>query len=132
MDVNGFDDPNVHPLYSATMVEPLDRRPILLVVVAAETGVRFARDGLSHDPAAWMLAPRAMFEGVRPLEACQSQQGFLRALLLHGLSMGLDADPAWLDLLLEEGDDEDGDGSEPELPVPADARCGSAGRRFGA
>ncbi|MBD8640260.1 hypothetical protein IFT71_12320 [Sphingomonas sp. CFBP 13733] len=80
------------------------RRLIRLALVAAETGARFQRDGLEHDPVAWMLTPRALFEGRDGIEGALDLEGCLRAILLHGLAIGLDADPALIDDLL--ADDE--------------------------
>ena len=82
-----------------------ERRLRRVAIVAADTGARFERDGIRHDPAAWMLAPRQMFHGARPIDACQSLLGFTRGVLLHGLSLGLDADPATLDDLSAADDD---------------------------
>jgi hypothetical protein len=73
-----------------------------LVLVAAETGGRFQREGQAHDPMAWLLAPRRMFGGSPAFEACLQREHFMRALLLHGLSLGLDADPDEIDTLLED------------------------------
>ncbi|MGA9581652.1 MAG: hypothetical protein WBR13_06755 [Allosphingosinicella sp.] len=81
-----------------------ERRLRRLAIVAADTGARFARERIDHDPMAWLLAPRALFGGRRPLEACQDRTGFLRAALLHGLSLGLDADPGEVDALADDGD----------------------------
>ncbi|WP_306286267.1 hypothetical protein [Sphingomonas sp. Ant20] len=81
------------------------RRLIRLALVAAETGARFQREGLDQDPVAWMLAPRELFGGRDGIEAALGLDGCLRAILLHGLSIGLDADPATVDDLL---DDESG------------------------
>jgi hypothetical protein len=86
-----------------------ERRLCRLAIVAADTGARFARERIEHDPVAWLLAPRALFDGRRPLEACQGRTGFLRAALLNGLSLGLDADPGEVDALTEEGE---GDGPQ--------------------
>lgn len=95
-------------------LEPDDRadRPVLtterrlrrLAIVAADTGARFARERIGHDPMAWLLAPRALFDGRNALDACQSRSGFMRAVLLHGLSLGLDADPDEVDGMRDEGD----------------------------
>ena len=80
------------------------RRLIRLALVAAETGARFQREGLDYDPVAWMLAPREMFDGRDGIEGALGLFGCLRAILLHGLGMGLDADPALIDeLLADEG-----------------------------
>lgn len=79
-----------------------ERRLRRLAIVAADTGARFARERIGHDPVAWLLAPRALFGGRRPLDACQDRTGFLRAALLHGLSLGLDADPGEVDALADD------------------------------
>ncbi|TVV76252.1 hypothetical protein [Sphingomonas solaris] len=76
------------------------RRLQRLAIIAAETGARFARDGIAHDAAAWMLAPRRLFGGRPAITACMERPHFGRALLLHGLSLGLDAEPADVDDLL--------------------------------
>lgn len=67
---------------------------------------------------AWLLAPRALFGGRRPLEACQDRTGFVRAALLHGLSLGMDADPGEVDALA----DDDVDASAPVAGRPSDPR----------
>jgi hypothetical protein len=71
-----------------------------IVMLAAETGARFERDGILADPAAWMVAPRRLFGGTSAVEACREERPFLRAMLLHGLSAGLDADPELVDALV--------------------------------
>lgn len=77
-----------------------------LALVATETGARFQREAEPHDPMAWLLAPRQLFAGSTALEACLEREHFMRALLLHGLSLGLDADPEEIDGLLDDpGDD---------------------------
>jgi hypothetical protein len=81
-----------------------------LATLAAEVGGRFQREGSPHDPVAWLLAPRVLFDGSNALDACLDRDAFLRATLLHSLSMGLDADPQELDELLE--DDEGPDDRE--------------------
>jgi hypothetical protein len=73
-----------------------------IVMLAAETGARFERDGILADPAAWMVAPRRLFGGNSAVEACRDERPFLRAMLLHGLSAGLDADPELVDALVAE------------------------------
>jgi hypothetical protein len=73
-----------------------------LALVATETGARFQREAEPHDPMAWLLAPRRIFGGSTALEACLQREHFMRALLLHGLSLGLDADPDEIDDLLDE------------------------------
>src|SRR4051812_37870079 len=71
-----------------------------MVMLAAETGARFERDGILADPAAWMVAPRRLFGGNSAVEACRDERPFLRAMLLHGLAAGLDADPDLVDALV--------------------------------
>lgn len=71
-----------------------------LALVATEAGARFQREEVGHDPMAWMLAPRRLFGGRSALEACLEREGCLRAVLLHGLALGLDAEPAAVDALL--------------------------------
>jgi hypothetical protein len=85
------------------------RRGIIrLVLVAAETGARFHREGIGYDPVAWMLTPRNLFGGRAAIDACLERNECMRAILLHGLSIGMDADPAELDRLAE--DDSEGEG----------------------
>ena len=72
-----------------------------LALVATETGARFQREAEAHDPMAWLLSPRRMFAGLTALEACLQREPFMRALLLHGLSLGLDADPDEIDGLTD-------------------------------
>ncbi|HZF93858.1 MAG TPA: hypothetical protein VEZ20_03195 [Allosphingosinicella sp.] len=43
-----------------------------------------------------------MFGGSTAFEACLEREHFMRALLLHGLSLGLDADPDEIDSLLDD------------------------------
>ena len=79
-----------------------------LALIAAETGARFQREGEGHDPMAWMLAPRRMFGGSSAIDAVLAREDFMRALLLHGLSIGLDAEPGFIDWLAQDDDDDDG------------------------
>src|SRR3954469_7976833 len=79
-----------------------ERRLRRVAIVAADRGARFERERIVHDPVAWLLAPRALFGGRRPLDACQDCTRFLRAAVLHGLSLGLDADPREVDALADD------------------------------
>lgn len=79
------------------------RRLMRLSIISAEVGARFAREGVAHDPMAWMLAPRRVFDGRVGIEACQELRGFGRGIVLHGLGLGLDADADFVDDLLLEG-----------------------------
>jgi len=71
-------------------------RDVRLLYVAAETGARLVREHITADPLAWLLTPRDLFDGGNALTACRSKEGFRRAAILHGLSLGLDASPASL------------------------------------
>lgn len=64
-----------------------------LVHVAAETGARFVRESVDQDPLDWMLTNKNLFDGRAAIDACREEEGFRRAVLLHGLSVGLDAEP---------------------------------------
>lgn len=93
-----------------------ERRLRRIAMLAADTGARFSREGIDHDAAAWMMAPRALFDGASAIEACQDLEHFARGTLLHGLSIGLDADPDLVDALL----DDEAAAVEilPEAPLP--------------
>lgn len=100
-------DPLVADHPDDPVVPTTGRRLQRLAIVAADVGARFAREAIPHDPVAWLLAPRDLFDGACAIDACQDRDAFVRATLLHGLSLGLDADGAELDALLAA--DEDGD-----------------------
>lgn len=91
-----------------------------LATVAAEAGARFQREGAGVDPMAWMLAPRAMFHGEAPIDACLRRGPFLRGVLVHGLGLDPDMGVEEIDDLLD-GDAEDLD------PTGADHGDGAAG-----
>ncbi|MFD1787519.1 hypothetical protein ACFSC3_08040 [Sphingomonas floccifaciens] len=96
------------------------RRLQRLATVSAATGARFAEDGMGIDPVDWLTAPQALFRGAAAIDACQNHDGFLRATILHGLRLRLDAGADEMDELLEEGDDVDDDGFDDEgEPVQA-------------
>lgn len=65
---------------------------VRIVCVAAETGARMQRDGLSDDPVSWMMSPLELFGGLAPIEACLERLPCSKAILLHGLGLALDAD----------------------------------------
>ena len=65
--------------------------------VVAEAAGHFQREAIEEDPVAWMLAPRRLFGGAAALDACLHPDAFGRAVLLHGLSIGLDASPEEVD-----------------------------------
>lgn len=76
---------------------------VRIACVAAETGARMQRDGLAEDPVGWMVSPLELFGGLPPIEACMEKDACSKAILLHGLGLGLDADPDAMDRLLSEG-----------------------------
>ena len=80
-----------------------------IALVAAEAAGRFQREGVPHDAMTWMLAPLALFSGSNALEACLERDACLRGILIHGLSLGLDADPMTIDALTADDDDDDDD-----------------------
>lgn len=116
-------DAGSDPIYDSWEVEdPLgrDRETDIQIVttrralcrmafVAAETAARFEREGIDHDPVAWMMTPRRLFEGESALDACLDRTGFKRAVILHALSFGLDAEPGPIDELMDDDDDLDMD-----------------------
>ncbi|RSV41105.1 hypothetical protein CA234_09850 [Sphingomonas sp. ABOLE] len=55
--------------------------------------MRFEREDIDLDPMEWMTKPLGLFGGKAPIEACLERDAFLQALMLHGLSLGLDACP---------------------------------------
>jgi hypothetical protein len=99
-----------------------------LALVAAEAGARFQREDVGHDAVAWMLAPRRLFRGATALEACLGRDDCLRAVLLHGLSIGLDAPPSRIDALLAD----DGTTDDLEGPWSGGERGGMSGGSYGA
>ena len=139
-----FAEPAPSPRWSHDPLEPdavgdepvltTTRRMLRLAIAAADVGVRFARDGLDQDPAAWMVARRDLFDGRTAMDACQELTGFNRSIVLHGLGLGLDAAADAIDDLLADDDavpavdDDDvpagseGD-AEPRLPRPRLLTC---------
>jgi hypothetical protein len=78
-----------------------------VALVATEAATRFQRDGLEHDPMAWMMAPRKLFAGAAAIDACRDRDACMRGIVLHGLGLGMDADSEAVDSLLASDDDED-------------------------
>lgn len=107
----GYEDPLNEDQITDARVTTSHRGLTRLALVAAETGARFQREAVDHDAMAWMLAPRSLFDGASAIEACLEREHCLRSIVLHGLSIGLDAHPATIDALLADGpvDDEAGD-----------------------
>ena len=117
----GYPDPLDHDMPSDEVVVTTRRGIVRVALVATEVANRFQRDGVAHDPMAWMLSPRALFGGIAAVDACTDRDACLRGTLLHGLSIGLDADPEEIDALVV---DDVGDG-EPS----ADPRSSSGDDR---
>jgi hypothetical protein len=65
-----------------------------LMYVSSETAARFQREGLGLEPLLWLTEPHRLFDGKAAIDACATEEGARRALALHGLGIGLDADPA--------------------------------------
>jgi len=108
---SSYEDPADPDLPTDVPVVTTRRGLCRMAMVAADTATRFQRDGVDVDPVAWMLSPRKLFGGATALEACLGQNHFMRASLLHGLAIGLDAEPSEIDALAGDGFD-DGDGRD--------------------
>lgn len=113
------DDPLDKDSFDDAVIMTTRRGLLRLALVATETASRFAREQVAIDPMAWMLTPRRIFGGRAAIDGCLARDECLRAVVLHGLSMGMDADPAEIDALAEDDDDEDGCG-----PAGYEAECG--------
>jgi hypothetical protein len=122
METRRIDRADAHPLFPTTttyedpaepdapedaIVMTTKRGLCRLAMLATEVGGRFQREGSQYDPMSWILAPRKLFGGVAALEACLGRDDFMRATLLHGLGLGMDAEPGAIDLLLDDEDDHD-------------------------
>lgn len=78
-----------------------------VALVATEAAPRFQREGVTHDAMSWMFAPRELFDGACAIDACLDCDACLRDVLVHGLSLGLDASPETIDALTAEDGDEE-------------------------
>jgi hypothetical protein len=84
----------------------LDRVSIVRIAcVAAEAGARIQREALSVDALEWIVTPLGLFRGTPPIEACAERSAFAQAILLHGLGLDLNADPALISALTSENRD---------------------------
>lgn len=103
IDTN-FEPPDPAVLAAAWRLDPLDDQPgdylvvdrvdlVRIACVAAETGARFQRDGLGHDPMDWMLSASDLFGGHPPIEACKRKDACSLAILVHGLGLPSDIGP---------------------------------------
>lgn len=118
-----YEDPLEQDAHDDALVVMTRRSLLRMALVATETATRFARERIDVDPMAWMLAPRRLFDGRSALDGCLDRDDCLRAILLHGLSIGLDADPDEIDAL---GEDDGDDHAFDEDRVEASAPSGSA------
>lgn len=96
-----------------------------ILFIAADTAARMEREQSSGDPMAWLFSPRRLFSGVAAVTACKDRDNFIRAIVLHGLSLGFDADPDEIDLLLQ--DDEDAGELSPASKRPLAATLSTSG-----
>lgn len=101
----GFPDPLDHDLPSDAVVVTTRRGMLRVALVATEVASRFQREGVQHDAMAWMLSPRALFDGAAAIDACTDRDACLRGTLLHGLSLGFDAEPEEIDALVNDDGD---------------------------
>lgn len=103
----GYPDPLDPDQANDVTVVTTRRGLIRLALVASETAARFEREGVDHDPMAWMLAPRRLYGGRSAVDACLEQKACLRTVLLHGLCIGLDAEPQDVDELIDHDIEDD-------------------------
>jgi hypothetical protein len=78
------------------------RSLVRLALAATEVGARFQRDALDHDAMSWMLAPRRLYGGESAVFACLDLKSATRTIILHGLGLGLDAEPWEIDELVSD------------------------------
>ena len=77
---------------------------VRIACVAAETGARFQRDGLGHDPMDWMLTASDLFGGHPPIEACKRKDACSLAILVHGLGLPTNIGPDELNSIFLESE----------------------------
>lgn len=99
-----YEDPLDRDTLDDVMVVTTRRSLLRVALVASETASRFAREQVAIDPMDWMLTPRRLFDGRAAIESCLDRDECLRAVVMHGLSMGMDADPAEIDALADDDD----------------------------
>ncbi len=96
-----------------------------VALVASETAARFQRESVDHDPMAWMLASRAVFDGAAAIDACLDRDACMRGILVHGLGLGLNVERSAVDALLASDDD---DSDEHEFRYLHGDRTGHRGK----
>lgn len=117
--------------HSDDQLVALSHRQLLrLLMIASDTGGRFERSGITVDPVAWLLSPRELFDGCAAVDACVDLKPFIRALVLHGLSIGLDADANEIDALLFDEAGEGSNGSADDFGEDRPLICDDAAADF--
>ncbi|MGP7795619.1 hypothetical protein [Sphingomonas sp. CLY1604] len=109
-----YHDPLGRDRVDDRVVLTTDRAISRVALVAAEAGARYQRESASRDAMTWMLAPRDVFGGARPIDACLERTDCVRGILVHGLGLGLDVDREAVDALMSGGLDDDFDEGEPD------------------
>lgn len=64
-----------------------------LLQMGVATAERFVRDRILGSPVAWLKTKRRLFDGRSAVEVCGSAEGVRRALVVHALSLDMDASP---------------------------------------
>lgn len=128
------DDPLDSDSFDDAVIVTTRRSLLRVALVASETASRFVREQVAIDPMAWMLTPRRIFGGRAAIDGCLAREECLRAVVLHGLSIGMDADPADIDALADDDEDADdlgtGDDDHQHGNVASLAECGLRGPRL--
>ena len=122
------EDPMGHDEEDDLIISTTRRAITRVALVAAETASRFARENINYDPMAWMMCPRRIFAGSAAIDACLELDSFVRATMLHGLSLGLDAEPEDIDSLLIDDDFHGEGGAEMTAAFDYPSGPGSYGR----
>lgn len=101
-----YEDPLDKDAFDDELIVTTRRSIMRVALVATETATRFARERIVADPMAWMLTTRRLFDGRAAIDGCLERNDCLRAIILHGLSIDLDAEPDEIDAI---GCDDDED-----------------------
>ena len=129
-----YEDPLDQDTLDDAVIVTTRRGLVRLALVASETASRFAREQVAIDPMVWMLTPRRIFGGRAAIDGCLAREECLRAVVLHGLAMEMDADPAVIDALADDDEDADdietGDDDGQYGNVASLAECGLRGPRL--
>lgn len=86
-------DPLSEDLEGDVKVAISGRQLLRIVMLAAQTGGRFQRLGITQDPVTWMLAPRRVLDRLAPIDAAQDCELFARGVMFNAVSTELDGDP---------------------------------------